>query len=167
MTQQTPLHPLNNLKIAHLNIRASGQVLSKPQATILHFARQNTDIMCITEVKISRKNYNYYHHKDYNTFHNLPANHQEQAPKEGLIILIRKTLCYNPPTITHIYPGRATTILFKLPELSLKCYCLYAPSQNDTTSLPFYEDLFDSHPPDPTQNTIYIGDFNVVQNTTY
>merc|ERR1711954_542438 len=30
----------------------------------------------------------------------------------------------------------------------------------------FYEDLFDSHPPDPTQNTIYIGDFNVVQNTT-
>ena len=145
MTQQTPLPSLNNLKIAHLNIRASGQVLSKPQATILHFARQNADIMCITEVKISRKNYNYYHHKDYNTFHNLPANHQEQAPKEGLIILIRKTLCYNPPTITHIHPGRATTILFKLPELTLKCYCLYAPSQNDTTSLPFYEDLFDFH----------------------
>ena len=166
MTQQPTIYALDNLKIAHLNIRASGQDLSKPQATIIHFAQQNTDIMCITEVKISRKNYNYYHHKDYNTFHNLPTNHQEQAPKEGLIILIRKTLCYNPPTITHIHPGRATTILFNLPELSLKCYCLYAPSQNDTTSLPFYEDLFDTHPPDPTQNTIYIGDFNVVQNTT-
>ena len=54
----------------------------------MHFAQQNTDIMCITEVKISKKNYNYYNHKDYNTFHNLPANHQELAPKEGLIILI-------------------------------------------------------------------------------
>merc|ERR1711873_384306 len=40
------------------------------------------------------------------------------------------------------------------------------PAENDTTSLPFYEKLFDSHPPDPTQNTIYIGDFNIVQNTT-
>ena len=108
MTQQTPLSSLNNLKIAHLNIRASGQVLSKPQATILHFARKNTDIMCITEVKISKKNYNYYHHKDYNTYHNLPDNHPEQAPKEGLIILISKTLCYDPPTITHIHQGRAT-----------------------------------------------------------
>merc|ERR1712081_91772 len=48
------------------------------------------DIMCFTEVKISKKNHNYYHHKDYNTYHNLPDNHQEQAPKEGLIILIRK-----------------------------------------------------------------------------
>merc|ERR1711954_42576 len=84
----------------------------------------------------------------------------------GLLILIWKTLCLDSPTITHIYMGRATTILFKYPELTLKCYCLYAPSQNDTTSLPFYEELFNSHPPDPTQNTIYIGDFNVVQNTT-
>ena len=122
--------------------------------------------MCFTEVKISKKNHNFYHHKDYNTYHNLPDNHQEQAPKEGLIILIRKTLCYNHPTITHTHPGKATIILFKFPNLTLKCYCLYAPSQNDTTSLAFYEDLFDSHPPDPTQNTIYIGDFNVVQNTT-
>ena len=48
----------------------------------------------------------------------------------------------------------------------MKCYCLYAPSQNDAASLPFYEDLFNTHPPDPTQNTIYIGDFNIVQNTT-
>ena len=101
MTQQTPLSALNNLKIAHLNIRASGQTLIKPQATILHFARKATDIMCFTEVKISKKNHNYYHHKDYNTYHNLPDNHQEQAPKEGLIILIRKTLCYDHPTITH------------------------------------------------------------------
>merc|ERR1712081_26301 len=62
--------------------------------------------------------------------------------------------------------GKATIILFKFPNLTLKCYCLYTPSQNNTTSLAFYEELFDSHPPDPTQNTIYIGDFNVVQNTT-
>merc|ERR1711954_557632 len=77
----------------------------------------------------------------------------------------RKTLCYDHPTITHTHPGKATIILFKFPVLTLKCYCLYAPSQNDTNSLAFYEDLFDSHPPDPTQNTIYLGDFNVVQNT--
>ena len=122
--------------------------------------------MCFTEVKISKKNYNFFHHKDYNTYHNLPDNHLEQAPKGGLIILVRKTLCNNQPTITHINPGKATTILFKFPNLTLKCYFLYAPSQDDSTSFAFYEDLFDSNPPDPTQNTIYIGDFNVVQNTT-
>merc|ERR1712081_10494 len=118
VTQQTPLSALNNLKIAHLNIRASGQTLVKPQAIILHFVRKTTDIMCFTKVKISKKNYNFYHHKDYNTYHNLPDNHLEQAPKEGLIILIRKTLCYNQPTITHTHPGKATTILFKFPNLT-------------------------------------------------
>merc|ERR1711954_10350 len=123
----------------------------RPQSYTL--PEKNTDIMCITKVKIYKKNYNYYHHKDYNTYHNLPDNHQEQAPKEGLIILIRKALCHNHPIITHTHPGRATTILFKFPNLTLKFYCLYAPSQNDTTSLAFYEDLFDSNPPDPTQNT--------------
>merc|ERR1712115_88091 len=132
---------LNNLKIAHLNIRASGQTLVKPQALILHFVRKTADIMCFTEVKNSKKNHNFFHHKDYNTYHNLP-------------------------TITHINPGKATTILFKFSNLVLKCYFLYAPSQDYSTSFAFYEDLFDSNPPDPTQNTIYIGDFNVVQNTT-
>ena len=63
----------------------------------MHFAQQNIDIMCITKVKISKKNYNYYNHKNYNTFHNLPDNHKELAPKEGLIILIRKSLCNTPP----------------------------------------------------------------------
>merc|ERR1712082_443449 len=65
-----------------------------------------------------------------------------------------------------IHPGRATTIEINLDDSSIKCYCLYTPSQNDTASLPFYEDLFNTHPPDPMQNTVYIGDFNVVQNTT-
>ena len=68
----------------------------------MHFAQQNIDIMCITEVKISKKNYNYYNHKNYNTFHNLPDNHKELAPKEGLIILIRKSLCNTPP-LSHTY----------------------------------------------------------------
>merc|ERR1712115_493033 len=166
VTQQTTLYTLDNLKIAHLNIRASGQTLVKPQAIILHIVRKTADIMCFPEVKISKKNHNFFHHKDYNTYHNLPDNHLEQAPKGGLIILVRKTLCNNQPTITHINPGKATTILFKFPNLTLKCYCLYAPSEDDPTSLAFYEDLFDANPPDPTQNTIYIGDFNVVQNTT-
>merc|ERR1711954_25192 len=71
-----------------------------------------------------------------------------------------------PKKITHIHPGRATTIEINLTDSSLKCYCLYAPSQNYTASLPFYEDLFNTHPSDPMQNTIYISDFNVVQNTT-
>ena len=120
--------------------------------------------MCITEVKISKKNYNYYNHKDYCTFHNLPSNHKDKTPKEGLIILLHKTLCHTPPTITHLHPGRATSIEINLDNTPLRCFCLYAPSQGDSASLPFYEDLFNTHPPDPMQNTIYIGDFNVVQN---
>merc|ERR1711942_627977 len=82
-----------------------------------------------------------------------------------IIKIITHTTTYLITTRSK-HPRKATIILFKFPNLTLKCYCLYAPSQNDTTSLAFYEDLFDSHPPDPTQNTIYIGDFNVVQNTT-
>merc|ERR1712114_171033 len=96
------------------------------------FVRKTADIMCFTEVKISKKNHNFFHHKDYNTYHNLPDNHLEQAPKGGLIILIRKTLCNNQPTITHINPGKATTILFKFPNLELKCYFLYAPAHTTT-----------------------------------
>ena len=158
VTQQTPLSALNNLRIAHLNIRASGQTLVKPQAIILHFVRKTADIMCFTEVKISKKNYNFFHHKDYNTYHNLPDNHLEQAPKGGLIILVRKTLCNNQPTITHINPGKATTILFKFPNLTLKCYFLYAPSQDDSTSFAFYEDLFDSNHPRPhTKHNLHRG----------
>ena len=73
--------------------------------------------MCITEVKISKKNYNYYNHKNYNTFHNLPDNHQELAPKEGLIILIQKTLCNTPPLL-HTYtqaelpPSNSTLLIY-------------------------------------------------------
>merc|ERR1712112_569065 len=40
------INALDNLKIAHLNIRASGQTLVKPQALILHFVRKTADIMC-------------------------------------------------------------------------------------------------------------------------
>ena len=120
--------------------------------------------MCITEVKISNKNYHFYNHKDYHTIHNLPENHNDQSPKEGLIILIHKDLSHSPPPVTHIHPGRTTCFEINLENKPLKCFCIYGPSQGDSASLPFYEDLFNNHPPDPMQNTIYIGDFNVVQN---
>merc|ERR1711954_526623 len=102
VTQQTPLHPLNNLKIAHLNIRASGQVLSKPQATILHCARQNTDIMCITEVKISRKNYNYYHHKDYQYLSQLTSQPPGASPQGRTHYTNSENIMPRPPPLSHI-----------------------------------------------------------------
>ena len=138
----------------------------KPQTVITHFAQQKSDIICISEAKISKKNYHYYNHKNYHTIHNLPTDHNNQAPKEGLIILIHKDLGLLPPPVIHIHPGRASYFEITLDTCPLRCYCIYGPSQGDSDTLLFYENLFENHPPNPTQNTIYIGDFNVVQNPT-
>ena len=119
--------------------------------------------MCITEAKISNKNKNFFYHKEYNTFHNLPANHENLSPKEGIMILIHNNLSKDPPIIIDLTPGRATSIEFYIESKTFKCYCLYAPSQGDAVSQTFYKDLFNKHPPEPTHNNIFIGDFNVVQ----
>ena len=105
--------------------------------------------MCISKVKISKKNFHYHNHKDYCTIHNLPDNHKDLSPKEGLIILIQKTLCQNPPTITHLHPGRATSIEFNLDNKPFKCFCLYAPSQGDSVSHSFFWGSFQHPPPWP------------------
>ena len=124
--------------------------------------------MCISEVKISKKNFHYYNHKDYCTIHNLPDNHKDLSPKEGLIILIHKTLCHIPPTITHLHPGRATSIEINLDNKPFKCFCLYAPFQGDSVSHPFFEDLFNTHPLTPckTSSTLEISMLSKIRHKT-
>ena len=70
-----------------------------------------------------------------------------------------------PHYYTHA-PGQGNHHPLQVPKPNTQMLLPIRLSQDDTTSLAFYEDLFDSNPPNPTQNTIYIGDFNVVQNTT-
>ena len=112
--------------------------------------------MCITEAKISNKNKNFFYHKEYNTSHNLPANHENLSPREGIVILIHKNLSKDPPIITDLTPGRASSREFSIESKTFKCYCLHAPSQGDAVSQPFFKYLFERNTPLNPSTTIYL-----------
>ena len=78
-------------------MRSSGPHLNNPQSIINYFAKRKIDIICLTEIKISKANRNYYFHKEYKNSLNLPPDPLNNAPKEGLAILIRREL-YNQKT---------------------------------------------------------------------
>ena len=135
-------------------------MLNKPQATILCYAKRKFDIICLTEIKISKKNQNFYFHKDYNTHLNLPSEHLQNSPKEGVATLIRKDLHVKEKDVTYPIQGRATHIKITLNEETFECTCLYAPSQSDTVSSKFYENFFSLLDNTNCENRIIIGDFD-------
>ena len=141
-------------------MQATGPHLSKPQAIINYFARKKFDIICLTEIKISKVNMNFYLHKDYNTSLNLPCDHLNNSPKEGLAILIRKELYTNKTEVTSLTPGKLTKIHLDINNEDFIIYCLYAPSQNDSVSNTFFCNFFQDIT--PHNNAIYIGDFNTI-----
>ena len=150
-----------------MNVCSSGPVLNKPQATILCYAKKKYDIICLTEIKISKSNRNYYFHKDYHTHLNLPTDHLQNSPKEGVATLIRKDLNVREEDIKFITKGRATQIKFNMNEQNFECVCLYAPSQSDTVSTKFFENLFNTlSPTEDSENRIIIGDFNTALDPT-
>ena len=55
--------------------------LAKPQTFINSLAKQKTDIICITEAKITNKNCNYFTHKLYDTHINANLG---KTTKEGI-----------------------------------------------------------------------------------
>ena len=147
------------MRIAHLNICASGPALEKPQTAILSFARRKFDIICLTEIKVSKANENNFTHKDYDTFLNLPPDHLNNAPKEGVATLIRKEICTDSLEVTFPKEGRATYIKLKVNEVMFDCLCLYAPAQSDAVSSTFYEEILDSRADsNEVENRITIGD---------
>ena len=113
-------------------------MLNKPQATILCYAKRKFDIICLTEIKISKTNQNFYFHKDYHTHLNLPPEHLQNSPKEGVATLIRKDLNVKDTDIKFLAKGRATQIKFRMNEEDFECICLYAPSQSDTVYTNFF-----------------------------
>ena len=138
-------------------------MLDKPQTTILSYARRKFDIICLTEIKISKVNRNYFAHKEYNTYLNLPPDHQKNSPREGVATLVRKELCTESFEISFPVEGRATRIKLKLNEENFDCLCLYAPAQSDAVSSNFFENLLEPLPDtNEAENSIIIGDFNTV-----
>ena len=159
-TQDQNIFIKNNLRIAHLNIQSTGHLLTKPQTIIDFFARRKTDIICLTEIKISKTNQNFYHHKDYHTTLNLPLDPLNNSPKEGIAILIHKDIHNHKTTITNQTPGKVSKIQTDINNEEYTFYCLYAPSQSDLVSNNFFSNLLQDPP--QTINTIFIGDFNTV-----
>ena len=80
---------VKEIKIAHLNIFSTGSDLTKPQTLINSLAKQKTDIICITEAKITNKNCNHFNHKLYDTHINANLG---QTTKEGIVTLTVKSL---------------------------------------------------------------------------
>lgn len=143
-----------------MNVCSSGPVLNKPKAAILCYARKKFDIICLMEIKISKKNQNYYFHKDYNTHLNLPSQHLQNSPKEGVATLIRKDLNVKENDVTYPIQGRATHIKITINQETFECTCLYAPSQSDSVSFKFFESLFSLLDNSNCKNHMIIGDFN-------
>ena len=118
------------------------------------------DVICLTEIKISRANRNFYSHNDYDTSLNLPPDPLNNAPKEGLAILIRKEICNQKTEVTSPVPGKLTKVTLEINNEDFIFFCLYAPSQSDSVSNKFFTNFFQDIT--PHNNTIYIGDFNSV-----
>ena len=90
--------------------------------------QEKFDIICLTEIKISKANKNFYFHKDYDTYLNLPPEHQQNTPKEGVATLIRKELNVGENDISFLVKGRATHIKLKLNKENLNAYaCMPLP----------------------------------------
>ena len=150
----------SDFRVAHLNICAAGKQLTKAQSLIGHFARKKIDLICLSEVKISKQNRNFFHHKGYNTFLNTPTDHLQNSPKEGIAILLSKNIDPQHVKVENIDPGRASKIDFQVNDQKFTTFCIYAPSQCDSTSEKFYNNLLNKA--ELHDNSIILGDFNVV-----
>ena len=141
-------------------MRSSGPHLNKPQSIINFFARKKIDIICLSEIKISKANKNNFQHRKYETSLNIPPDALNNTPKEGLAILIKKELYTSKTEITHTVPGKLTKIDLEINDEPYSFQCLYAPSQSDAVSNSFFKKLFEQ--PTHHNNNILIGDFNTV-----
>ena len=74
--------------------------------------------------------------------------------------MVSKNLNPQKINVENISPGRATKVDFQVNEESFSAFCIYAPSQGDSVSEKFYTDLLEIA--EGTDNSIIIGDFNVV-----
>ena len=157
---QRAMFEKSDFRVAHLNIRATGQQLTKAQSLIGHFARKKIDLICLSEIKISKQNKNYFHHKGYNTFLNTPTDHLQNSPKEGIAILISKNIDPQHIKVEDIDPGRASKVEFQVNDQKFTAFCIYAPSQGDSTAEIFYNKLLKIT--ELPENPIILGDFNVV-----
>ena len=151
---------INDLKIAHINIQATGQILTKPQTLINSLYKQHTDLICITEAKINNNNANYYIHNQYITHINRAPNN---SSKDGVVTLIHKNL--QPHITAHrtIEAGTATEIELTIAERTMRIMCIYAPSQGDDIAGPFFERTIFNRDWNSEQDNLIIGDFNLIQ----
>ena len=118
------------------------------------------DIICLSEIKVSKQNRTFFQHKKYNTFLNTPPDPLLNSPKEGIAVLVSKNIDPQHVKVQNISPGRALKVEFQVNEQTFNAFCIYAPSQCDSTSEEFYEALI--RDAKDTENCIIIGDFNVV-----
>ena len=96
----------------------------------------------------------------YNSYLNTPNDLLNNSPKEGLAILVSKNIDPLKVNVENISPGRATKVDFQVNEQGFSAFCIYSPSQGDSVSEKFYNDLLERA--EQTDNSIIIGDFNVV-----
>ena len=157
----TTQKPMNDIKIAHLNISSSGPDLMKPQTLINSLHRKFTDIICITEAKITKKNKFFFKHTGYSPPHiNKPSS---ESAKEGVVTLISNRLNNNVTKHETLIEGKATKIQLNINNQNFNILCIYAPSQGDNVSKPFYEKILVDEHFENNHHNIIIGDFNVIQ----
>ena len=90
----------------------------------------------------------------------MPNDPLNNSPKERLAILVSKNINPQKINVENISPGRATKVDFQVNKQNFSAFCIYAPSQGDSVSEKFYTDLLEIA--ERTDNSIIIGDFNVV-----
>ena len=120
---------MNDIKIGHFNISSSGPVLVKPQTLINSLYLKFTDIICITEAKITKKNKHYFKHNGYKPPHiNQPS---LESAKEGVVTLISNKLSSFVTRHETLIEGKATKIQININSQAFNIICIYAPFQGD------------------------------------
>ena len=152
---------MNDIKIAHLNISSSGPDLVKPQTLINSLYLKFTDIICITEAKITKKNKHFFKHNGYKPPHiNQPS---LESAKEGVVTLISNKLSSFVTRHETLIEGKATKIQININSQAFNIICIYAPSQGDNLAKPFFEKILIDEHFDNNEYNIIIGDFNTIQ----
>ena len=91
---------------------------------------------------------------------NTPLDPLLNSPKVGIAVLVSKNIDPQHVNVQNISPGHALKIEFQVNEQTFNAFCIYAPSQCDSTSEKFYESLINDAR--NTENSFIIGDFNIV-----
>jgi len=145
-------------KIAHLNIRGTGDTPTNANILISYMKKNKIDFLSLSETKTTTRNLPFFFSDNITTH---PNQHPSKQALKGVITLISPSLSSHLVSQTNIIPGHCTKSTFKIQDNNLNIFSLYGP--NDPNVIPFLDQILNDKYLDNNENNIFIGDWNLLQ----